>query len=335
MRILIAEDDLTSRMLLSAVLRKNGHEVIETVNGAEAWQKFQEPDPPKIVILDWMMPVMDGIEVIHRIRNMETEPPPYILMLTSKDEKTDVIAGLDAGADDYLTKPFHPGELRARVGVGRRLIEMQAELQKIRNALAHEATHDLLTGTLNRRAIENALSQALSRLHRTHDGLAIGICDIDHFKNVNDTYGHLVGDEVLCGFVRLLQQHLRDYDQLGRFGGEEFLVIAPGITGDGGNLFERLRRTVEDNPIRTRAGNIAISISIGVKTVLKDESMDTVLTAADTALYKAKSEGRNRICFHEDPQPDNGCDVQGSACREITSDPSSDTCNQQPETCNK
>jgi diguanylate cyclase (GGDEF)-like protein len=300
MRILIAEDDLTSRMLLAAVLKKNGHEVIETVDGAAAWHILQSPDPPKIIILDWMMPVMDGLEVLRRIRNMETDSPPYILMLTSKDEKSDIITGLDAGADDYLTKPFHPGELRARVGVGRRLIEMQAELKNIRNALAHEATHDLLTGTFNRRAIENALSLALSRLHRSHDGLAIGICDIDHFKKVNDTFGHLVGDDVLCGFVHLLQKHLRDYDQLGRFGGEEFLLIAPGVTGDGTNLFERLRRTVEENTIITRAGNISITISIGVKTVRENESMDTVISAADTALYKAKSEGRNRVCFHND-----------------------------------
>ena len=335
MRILIAEDDLTSRTLLSAVLKKNGHEVIETVNGAEAWRVLQEPDPPKVIILDWMMPVMDGLEVLRRIRSMETDLPSYILMLTSKDEKSDVIAGLDAGADDYLTKPFHPGELRARVGVGRRLIEMQAELQKIRNALAHEATHDLLTGTLNRRAIGNALSQALSRFHRSRDGLVIGICDIDHFKDVNDTYGHLVGDEVLCGFVRLLQQHLRDYDQLGRFGGEEFLVIAPGIAGDGGNLFERLRRTVENSPIPTRAGNIAITISVGVKTVLEDESMDTVLTAADTALYKAKSEGRNRICFSDDRHPDKGWNVPDDGCRDIVSGLPSNTGNLPSDSCDR
>ncbi len=306
MRILIAEDDLTSRTLLSAVLKKNGHEVIETVNGAEAWSKLQEPDAPKLVILDWMMPVMDGLEVVRRVRSIETDSPPYILMLTSKDEKSDVIAGLDAGADDYLTKPFHPGELRARLNVGCRLIEMQGEVLNIKNALAHEATHDLLTGALNRRAIETALSQAISRQHRYHDGLAVGICDIDHFKRINDTYGHMVGDEVLCGFVLLMQNSLREYDQLGRFGGEEFVVITTGGHIDENILFERLRRTVEDNPISTRAGNISITISIGVTTVQENENMDRVLFAADTALYKAKSEGRNRVCFHRDKLPSPG-----------------------------
>ena len=299
MRILIAEDDVTSRTLLTAVLKKNGNEVVEAANGADAWEQLQKPGAPELIILDWVMPVMDGLEVVRRIRSQQTEISPYVLMLTSRDKKSDIIAGLDAGADDYLTKPFHPGELRARIEVGRRLLEMQAELLKVRNVLAHEATHDPLTGIFNRRAIEAALSREMSRERRSHNGLAVGICDVDYFKNVNDTCGHMVGDEVLCGLVRRLETCLRDYDKLGRFGGEEFLVIAPGVNADVNNLFERLCRAVADNPIATTAGSVSITISIGAKIVQKNESMDQLLTAADAALYQAKREGRNRVCLDD------------------------------------
>jgi phosphoserine phosphatase RsbU/P len=139
MRILIADDDFTSRTILSGVLKKEGHEVIPTVNGSEAWDALQQPDAPRLAILDWMMPEMDGLEVLRRVRALQTDRPPYIIMLTAKGEKTDIIAGLDAGANDYLGKPFDPGELRARVEVGRRLVEMQdaliAKIEELHQAL--------------------------------------------------------------------------------------------------------------------------------------------------------------------------------------------------------
>lgn len=307
MQILIADDDITSRTMLAAVLKKSGYDVVETANGAEAWEVMQHPDAPRMAILDWIMPNLDGLEVVRLLRAQERNHPateaaprstdrPYLIMLTSRGEKDDIIAGLDAGADDYLAKPFHPGELRARVEVGRRLLEMQGELLAARDALAFEATHDPLTGIYNRRAIEVSLHRELSREYRHHDGLAVAICDIDKFKNINDIYGHLVGDDVLCGFVHLLGSRLREYDLLGRFGGEEFLVIAPGIKGsDIGKLFEVLRKTVDDTPISTRDGDVHISISIGVRAVQENDTMDTVLAAADTALYQAKSGGRNRV----------------------------------------
>lgn len=141
MRILIAEDDRTSRAMLSAVLKKCGHEVVETVSGAEAWEALQKSDAPQLAILDWMMPVMDGLEVVRRVRARKAELPPYILLLTTKSEKADIIAGLEAGADDYLTKPFHAGELRARVEVGRRMVDMQRQLalqvQELRQSMEH------------------------------------------------------------------------------------------------------------------------------------------------------------------------------------------------------
>lgn len=296
MRILIAEDDLTSRTVLAAVLKKQGYEVLETVNGAEAWAAVREPDAPRLVILDWMMPEMDGPEIVRRLRSLQTDRPPYVIMLTSKDEKADVIAGLDAGANDYLAKPYDAGELRARVEVGRRMVEMQTALIESREALAHQATHDPLTGLMNRRAILDQLHKELTRAGRHDYTLAIGVCDIDHFKQVNDTYGHQTGDDVLCGLARILGDNLREYDSVGRVGGEEFLVIIPVKAGtDRTSLFRRLCARVAENKVTTRSGALSITVSIGVAHAFAGSAVDEVLGRADAALYRAKNHGRNCV----------------------------------------
>jgi diguanylate cyclase (GGDEF)-like protein len=300
MKIMIAEDDFTSRNLLKALLTKRGHQVVATANGAEAWESMQNPDAPSLAIIDWMMPEMDGIDVCRRIRSLETDRPPYIIMLTAKGEKADIVAGLEAGADDYLSKPYDIEELHARIKVGRRILELQSNLRESRDALAHEATHDFLTDVYNRRALLEILSRELSREQRQQNGLAIGICDIDNFKKINDTQGHLVGDEVLCELVRILSRNLRPYDFLGRFGGEEFVLITPGVRESGVKiLYERFRSAIADNPIPTRVGNVSITISIGVAISKGNEKVDELLVVADTALYQAKSGGRNRVCLAE------------------------------------
>ena len=206
MKILIADDDLTSRLVLTGVLRKCGHEVVATVDGTEAWEAMRRADAPTLAILDWMMPGLAGPDVCRRVRSMQSDQPPYLILLTSRGDKADIVEGLEAGADDYLAKPFDPGELRARVDVGCRLLGLQARLLEARDALAYEATHDHLTGALNRRAFGDVLSRALSEERRHRDGLALGICDVDEFKKVNDVHGHQVGDEVLCGLVRLVAE---------------------------------------------------------------------------------------------------------------------------------
>lgn len=298
MRILIAEDDNTSRTILAGVLKKNGHEAVETADGEQAWQAMQKPDAPGLAILDWMMPKMDGPEVVRRIRAMAADQPPYIIMLTSKSDKADIIAGLDAGADDYLSKPFDPGELRARIEVGRRMLELQARVLAANAALAHQAAHDSLTGIYNRRAIMEALSREIARDERQHDGLTIGMCDIDFFKTVNDVHGHLTGDEVLCGVARLMVKCLRKYDSVGRFGGEEFVVITPGVKkGDAGPVYERFRAAVADKAIVTKACEIPVTLSIGVAVCGRSAKVDELLAAADAALYQAKNGGRNRVCL--------------------------------------
>ena len=309
MRILIAEDDFTSRAVLAGVLKKSGHEVVETVNGTEAWQALQQSDAPRLVILDWMMPMMDGVEVICLVRARQTDRPPYIILLTSRDKKSDIIAGLDAGANDYLAKPFDPGELRARVEVGRRMVEMQDALVESREKLAYQAHHDPLTGLLNRRAILDRLHEELARARRYGDILAIGMIDIDRFKSVNDTHGHQTGDDVLCGFVQILRTSFREYDTVGRLGGEEFLVIAPMKPEiDCLSVFSRALRKVAESKITTRSGFLSVTMSIGVATATFENSVDKILAAADSALYQAKNEGRNRIahngrCFSAEDLP--------------------------------
>ena len=304
MKILIADDDVTSRLVLAGVLKKHGHEVVTTVDGAEAWDVLQQPDAPKLAILDWMMPGLAGVDVCRRARTIESDQPPYIILLTSRGQKTDIVAGLEAGADDYLAKPFDAGELLARVNVGRRLVELQPRLNEAHEELAHEAMHDPLTGVLNRRAFASVLCRELSRKRRHQNVLAVGICDIDFFKQVNDTHGHQAGDEVLCGLVRLIASNLRGHDVLGRHGGDEFVLLTEHAREDGPSaLFERLRAVVADSPIPTAAGDIPITISFGAKIGAAGDTEAELLADADRALYQAKSSGRNQVRFASEPGP--------------------------------
>ena len=228
MKVLIAEDDMTSRIILESVLKKWGFIPVVTCDGKEAWEVMQSEDAPKLVILDWQMPKMNGIEVCQKIREIKTSEPPYVIVLTSKDGKKDVVKALDAGANNFISKPYDNEELRARINVGKRMVELQSELSAAYRALEHEAMHDPLTSILNRRTIMKVLEKEMARAKREKTGLCIGLCDLDHFKRVNDTYGHQVGDAVLIAFTRFVKDKLRLSDHMGRYGGEEFLIVAPG-----------------------------------------------------------------------------------------------------------
>ena len=296
MKILVAEDDVTSRTLLVGLLEKQGHEVVAALDGAEAWALLQQPAAPRLVVLDWMMPELDGLEIVRKVRALPTERPPHIIMLTAKTKKTEIVEGLQAGANDYLSKPFDPGELLARIEVGRRMVEMRDALVESRDLLAHQATHDPMLGLMNRRAIISQLSKELTRSCRMGDFLAIGMCDIDHFKQINDSFGHQTGDDVLCGLAQILIGNLREYDFVGRLGGEEFLVITPMKAGtDCLPLYDRLRRRIAASKIETRSGFLAITVSIGVVRAGEGSTVDRILEAADAEMYKAKREGRNRV----------------------------------------
>jgi two-component system cell cycle response regulator len=301
LKILLAEDDLTSRTILSAALKKWGYDPVTVTDGKAALESLQQADAPRLAILDWNMPEMDGLDVCRKIRATQTSNLPYIILLTSMTEKSDSVIGLDAGANDYINKPYDNDELRARIRVGQKMVEMQSELIRARDALAYEATHDPLTITMNRRAILGMLDKEIARSVRQKTELSIGLCDIDHFKMINDRYGHRIGDEVLCGFVQIIQKKLRCYDSMGRYGGEEFLIITPA-TGNSAALgvYSRLCINLAATPIITSAGSISITISIGVARGKMESTVDSMIADADDALYRAKKEGRNRVVQAEE-----------------------------------
>ena len=299
MRVLIAEDDLTSRLLLTKVLQKWGYDVTVTTNGEEAWEVLRAAGAPRLAVLDWMMPEMDGIDVCRRVRALDTRQPPYIILLTALGEKDHMMAGFEAGADDYVGKPYDPAELRARVEVGRRLVELNDELVETQLRLEVQARTDALTGLLNRRAIVERLETELGRSRREGTHLAVGMLDIDHFKRVNDECGHAGGDAVLCELARRMESVMRRYDGVGRFGGEEFLIILPGVTqSELGELLERLRAVVAESPITAGEHRLAVTVSLG-GAVHAGESTDALIARADDALYGAKERGRNLVVLAE------------------------------------
>ncbi len=292
MKILIAEDEDVSRLLLRKTLVNWGYDVIVTENGMEALEVLESEDPPKIAILDWIMPEMDGIEVCKRIRTTRKEPYVFIILLTAKGQTDDVIKGMDSGADDYIIKPFHNHELEARLRAGKRIVELLDQL-KI------QATHDPLTGIWNRGAIFDALEKELNRTTREKRPMGIMLIDIDHFKRINDTYGHPAGDMVLCEVVKKMKTAVRPYDLIGRYGGEEFLIILPGCDKPTVvKTAERLCDLICGEKINISNGSICITISIGVSAAGDDHdniNKEQLLKIADKALYEAKESGRNRV----------------------------------------
>jgi diguanylate cyclase (GGDEF)-like protein len=297
MRILIAEDDAASRLLLTRVLVKWGYEVTATKDGAEAWVELQTKDAPHLAILDWMMPGMDGVDVCRRVRALETLQPPYIILLTALGDKESVVTGLEAGADDYVGKPYDAAELHARLEVGRRLVELNEALLEAKYALEVLARTDALTGVLNRGAIVRELEKEAERAAREGTRLGLGMLDIDHFKLVNDTYGHAAGDAVLCTVAQRVLGVMRAYDTFGRFGGEEFLVLVPGSGEEElRDVLERLRAAIGSTPIVVDGQEFAVTASLGGATG-GDESADGLIARADDALYAAKKGGRNRVAM--------------------------------------
>ncbi len=298
-RVLVAEDDLVSRMMLVSAIKKWGYEPIVVDNGKSAFEILTGDSPPLLAILDWVMPEMDGIDIIRALSKNKETIPTYIIMLTTKSEKEDVIAGLEAGADDYIRKPFDVDELWARIRVGQRTATLQKDLMETQKALEYEAIHDPLTGCLNRRGILERLKEESERSQRTGEQFCVAMCDLDYFKKVNDTYGHQTGDDVLKGFVQIIRSQLRPYDQIGRLGGEEFLIIIPNITDAyAKNTLERLNKIVQDSEIETCTGKIKITVSIGGIIINKKTDIDTIIRQVDSELYTAKEKGRNQVCFH-------------------------------------
>ncbi len=295
MKALVADDDTASRLLLQKVLTKWGYEVVTASSGEEAWKILTSDDSPDIAVLDWMMPELDGVEVCRRVRALELSSPPYLLLLTGRDNKQDIATGLESGASDYVQKPFDHDELRARLLVGKRFAELNRKLLDTQAELRRQALTDPLTHIMNRRAIFGRLTEEMARAPRQGLPLSIGVLDIDHFKSINDRFGHAGGDLVLQAVVERGQNALRAYDALGRIGGEEFLIVMPGVgPRDTEIVLERLRRAVSATPVTTQGQDVTVTVSIG-GAVCQGESMDELLNLADDALYKAKNQGRDRV----------------------------------------
>jgi two-component system cell cycle response regulator len=298
MRVLIADDDAVSRRLLCSTLARWDYEVVACANGTEAWEELQKEDAPQLVILDWMMPGMDGIQLCREIRKRVEKPYTYILLLTAKTQKEDIIAGMDAGADDYVTKPFDTQELKVRVRAGQRILDLQAELIRAQEALLEQATHDPLTGLYNRGAILLILERELDRARRQNSSVAVMLIDLDHFKDVNDSFGHQAGDRALAEAARLMKESMRSYDSVGRYGGEEFLVVAPGVGAScAENLAERLRSNLAKHAMTFSGKSVTVTCSLGITVSerLGEPLLDNVIRTADAALYRAKAAGRNRV----------------------------------------
>ncbi len=307
-RVLAAEDNAVYRTLLRAMLTKWGYDVVMAHDGTEAWQILQSPDAPRLAILDWMMPGLDGVEICRRVRSAGREPYIYILLLTSRTESQDLVAGMDAGADDYLLKTTKPPELRVRLRAGRRIIDLQEKLVRAREALREQATHDSLTGLLNRASILEHLQDELARAGRQDQPLCLLMVDLDHFKSVNDTYGHLAGDAVLREAARRMKAAVRRYDAIGRYGGEEFLIVLSGCEREDARArAERIRAAVAAEPFAVGAQSIQVTTSIGVACCAVSARLapDALVRNADLAVYQAKSLGRNYVagagCAPQDP----------------------------------
>jgi diguanylate cyclase (GGDEF)-like protein len=298
MKVLIADDSATSRAMLRASLVRWGYEVVMAENGEEAWEILSKPDAPPMAILDWVMPYLTGPEVCRKVRETRREPYTYILLLTSKNSKDETIEGLEAGADDYIVKPFNTQELQVRLRAGKRINDLQRSLMEAREELREKASKDLLTMLPNRAAIASTLEQEVSRCHRDQRSVGVILLDIDHFKKVNDTFGHFAGDAVLRETASRLRSSMRPYDQVGRYGGEEFLVVLPNCELEqAANQAERMRQRLEESKVRADVGTeIPVSASFGVTiSDLSDRSPDLFVRVADEALYRAKAAGRNRV----------------------------------------
>ena len=295
--ILIAEDDRVCRMVLEKNLRDWGYEVRSAVNGKTAWQEIQKGDI-QIAIVDWIMPKIDGAELCKKIREDSQSSYIYVIMLTVKSQKEDIRAGLASGADDYITKPFDSEELRARLETGKRIIGLQNELLKSKKILEKLATHDTLTGLLNRSEILDLLQGECSRADRERKPLSAIMLDIDLFKDINDTYGHLAGDEVLVEVGSRMKKVLRKYDKVGRYGGDEFLVVCPNcILTSAERIAQRLRRAIHSERIRTESGPVYATVSLGCASTENQDraSSEYLVRTSDKAMYHSKNKGRDCV----------------------------------------
>ena len=296
MKILIADDEAISRKLLEKILQRAGYEVMAVENGSLAADQLCRPDGPRMALLDWMMPGLDGPSVCRVVRGDRKLNYVYMILLTSKESKQDIVLGLKSGADDYLIKPCDAEELKARLRSGLRILQLEDKLVEAREEMRFKATHDSLTGLFNRGEIMDLLGRELSRTRREQGCTTILLGDVDHFKAINDTRGHAVGDEVLQEIARRLISSVRSYDFVGRYGGEEFLIVLNNCrTSPAFMRAEEIRKNIGTRPVQSSRGPVDVTMSLGLISTSDwgDRPLEELLNEADAALYAAKASGRN------------------------------------------
>jgi diguanylate cyclase (GGDEF)-like protein len=291
MKVLVAEDDPTVRYVLQRLLTGWGFDVVSATDGDEAWARLNEADPPSLALLDWDMPGRDGVEICRGLRQSSGRPYTYTILLTVKAETEHMVSALDAGADDYLSKPFHADELKGRLNSGRRIMQLNQSLR-------FRAAHDALTNVWNREQVMDHLDRELSYAARTGITVSVALLDLDDFKRVNDDYGHLVGDVVLREVAGRMRGSVRREDAVGRYGGEEFMLVLRGGTHeDSAEVAERVRRAICGAPITTSRGELRQTASVGLAVAAAGRlpSANDLVSAADEALYRAKAMGKNVV----------------------------------------
>ncbi len=301
MRILVADNDPVARHMLQLTLERWGYEVEAVDSGEQAWERLSIPGGPRIAIVEWLMDGLDGAELCRKLRNHADGQFVYVLLCSTRSGGNELVEALGAGADDYMLKPHDAGELKARLRCGLRILNLQNELVMAREALRDQATFDATTGAYNRGAIIDLLEREVSRAQRDCLFLSVVMCDLDHFKEVNDTFGHQVGDQVLIEATARLHKGVRHYDRVGRYGGEEFLLVLPGCSAENAAfLSDRLRQSIAGQAIDTPQGSVSVTCSFGVATYESSPEAapvdgETLIRVADEALYSAKDNGRNRV----------------------------------------
>jgi len=298
--VLVVDDSPVYRKLVEQILSSESYTLLFARDGAEAMRLFEERSP-SIVITDWILPDFSGFELCQRIRSDSSRPYTYVIVMTSNTEKGNVVKGLEAGADDYLTKPFDHGEMLARMGVGRRIIDLNRELAAKSQKMEEAARTDPLTGLPNRRAMEEWAARQLRGAARHGFPLWVVVSDIDSFKTINDTFGHDAGDAVLKTFADMLKKNTRAADMCGRLGGDEFVLVVTHVESEQiEETVNRFREQFAALSFPLQGQTVHVTASFGIAGIGSNEVQEygALLRKADQMLYEAKGAGRNlvRIC---------------------------------------
>ena len=300
MKVLIVEDSMTQRVMLQTIISQWGFDTVQAENGQQAWRILSDVNAPRLVLMDWEMPELDGLEVCRRIRKRDIKDPAYILLLTSRRESADIVAGLEAGANDYITKPFNNAELQARLEVGRRMLNMQRELIGAYHTLTFRANHDELTELPNRLSFKNRIEQAVVYAKQSGRCFSVMFIDLDGFKHVNDSLGHSAGDKLLQTLALRLKNTLRTKEFAARFGGDEFCVLIEDVIDpiSVSHIAQRCLKVLERST-HIDSHEIFPRASIGISIYPHDgKTPEVLLQCADNAMYAAKAAGKHQFIFY-------------------------------------